>query len=69
MSDPTPPLHLHEYGQPPSPQQGIRTTDYSQSKLLMRAIKTFGKPKMPKKKKGLISNDQITIKHKTPKFW
>ena len=68
MSDPTPALHLPEYRKPPPNPKGIPLTDSQQSKLLMRAVKVFGKVNLPKKK-GLISKDQIAIKHKRPKFY
>lgn len=65
---PTKPAWPHY--QPPNPH-GIPTTSYSQSRLLMKAIKTFGKVKTPARrgKRGLISNDTIQIRHKKPKFW
>lgn len=55
---------------PPNPQ-GIPVADVSQSKLLFKAIKLFGKVKAPKSagKRGLISKDTIAIKRKKPKFW
>lgn len=56
--------------EPPNPG-GIPVTDYSQSNLLLKAIKTFGKvkPMRRPKKRGLISNDQIAIKHRKPRFY
>lgn len=66
MTDPTP--NFPEYHTPIPNPKGVRVTDTTQSKLLMRAIKVVGKIRMPRKK-GLISRDQVKIKHRTPKFW
>lgn len=66
MTDPTFPQY-----QPPSNPAGVPVADYSQSKLLMKAIKVFGKPKLklPRAKKGLISKDTINIKRKKTVFY
>ena len=59
-----------QYQAPKNPT-GIPVADYSQSKLLMKAIKVFGRPKLraPKSKTGLISKDTIAIKRKKPRFY
>jgi hypothetical protein len=64
------PMNFPQYTPPPNPS-GIPVADYSQSKLLFKAIKLFGKPKvrMPRHKKGLISNDTINITQRKPKFY
>jgi hypothetical protein len=66
MTDPTFPQY-----QPPVNPAGVPVADVSQSRLLLKAIKLFGKPKlkMPRAKKGLISNDTIAIKRRPVKFY
>lgn len=71
MTQETSPVNWPRY-QPPKTAAGIPTADFSQSKLLLKAIRVFGRTKIPRSrsgKRGLLSKDVIAIRHKKPKFW